>query len=82
MKLSKSAFKEILTKCEKRFPRQIGSSIDAGDSWAKFCAKNPIEFRGNINGAQYIIRVANDSYAVCVLNPSGFFKIYSFGFEK
>lgn len=61
MKLSKNALKEILTKCEKRFPRQIGASIDTGDSWAKFCAKNPIEFRGNINGAQYIIRVANDA---------------------
>lgn len=78
MKLSKSAFKEILTKCKKRFPAKVGSSIDTGDSWEKFCAKNPIEFRGDINGAKYIIRVANDAYAVCVLNPSGFFKIYSF----
>lgn len=78
MKLSKYAFNEILKKCGKRFPRQIGSSIDSGDLWNKFCAKNPIEFRGDINGAQYIIRVLNDAYAVCVLNPNGFFKIYSF----
>jgi len=30
MKLSKNAFKEILKKCEKRFPRKIGASIDTG----------------------------------------------------
>lgn len=77
MKLSKNAFKEILKKCEKRFPRKIGSSIGI-DPWIKFCAKKPIEFRGNIDGVEYIIRVANDAYAVCVLNPSGYFKIYSF----
>lgn len=82
MKLSKNAFKEILTKCEKRFPRQVGSSIDTGNAWTKFCAKKPIEFSGTINGAQYIIRVANDAYAVCVPNPSGFFKIYGFGSEN
>lgn len=78
MKLSKNAFKEILRKYEKRFPRKIGASIDAGNAWAEFCAKNPIEFRGIINGTEYIIRVSSDAYAVCILNPSGFFKIYSF----
>lgn len=78
MNLSKNAFNEILKKCKKRFPRQVGSSIDAGNSWENFCAKNPVEFSGTMNGAKYIIRVSNDAYAVCVLNPSGFFKIYSF----
>lgn len=77
MKLSKNAFKEILKKCEKRFPRQVGFSTN-GDCWHKFCAKNPIEFRGEINGAKYTLRVSNDAYAVCILNPSGCFKIYSF----
>lgn len=77
MKMSKSTFKEILDKCKKRFPRQIGVSLDR-NAWTKFCAKKPIEFRGEINGAKYIIRVSNDAYAVCVLNPMGFFKIYSF----
>lgn len=78
MKLSKSAIEEILKKCEKRFPRKIGTSIDRGNAWNKFCDKKPIEFRGEINGAQYIIRVSNDAYAICIPNPSGFFKIYSF----
>lgn len=77
MKLSKNAFKEILKKCGKRFPRQVGFSTD-GNAWRKFCAKNPIEFCGNINGVKYVIRVANDAYAICVLNPSGYFEIYSF----
>lgn len=27
---------------------------------------------------QRVVRVSNDAYAVCVLNPSGFFRIYSF----
>lgn len=77
MKLSKNAFKEIFKKCGKRFPRQVGFSTD-GNAWAKFCAKNPIEFRGEINGAKYVLRISKDAYAVCILNPSGFFKIYSF----
>lgn len=77
MKLSKNAFKEILKKCKKRFPRQVGFSTD-GNAWRKFCAKNPIEFRGEISGARYILRISRDAYAVCVLNPSGSFEIYSF----
>lgn len=77
MKLSKNAFKEILKKCEKRFPQFVGFSTDCG-VWSKFCAKNPIEFRGEINGAKYVLRIATDAYAMCVPNPSGLFKIYSF----
>lgn len=77
MKMSKRTFKEIVDKCKKRFPRQIGFSTDS-DAWAEFCAKKPIEFRGEINGAKYVIRVSSDAYAVCFLNPSGLFKIYSF----
>lgn len=68
---------EILKKCEKRFPRQVGFSTE-WSKWSKFCEENPIEFHGEINGAKYLIRVANDAYAVCILNPSGYFKIYSF----
>lgn len=82
MKLSKNALKEILRKCEKRFPRPVGASIDTGDSWAKFCAKKPIEFRGNINGAQYIIRVSNDAYAVCILIRADFLKFTVFNLKK
>lgn len=78
MKLSKNAFKEILAECERRFTAKIGTSMHNADVWTKFCEKKPVEFRGTINGVEYIIRVANDAYAVCVLNPSGFFKIYSF----
>lgn len=80
MKLSKSAFEEILKKMQKRFPVFIGTSLDgsANGVWAIFCAKKPIEFHARINSVRYIIRVANDAYAVCVPNPSGFFKVYSF----
>lgn len=77
MKLSKRAFEEIYKKCEKRFPREIGASID-GNIWNKFCEHKPIEFRGVFDGAQCIIRVSNDAYAVCFPNPIGLFKIYSF----
>ena len=82
MKLSKTALNEILKRCEKCFPTKVGTSMHNSDVWTNFCAKNPIEFRGIINGTEYIIRVANDAYAVCVLNPSGYFKVYSFDFEK
>lgn len=77
MKLSKRAFKEIFEKCKKRFPKKIGDSLNS-TAWCKFCEKKPIEFLGEINGAQYVMRVSNDAYAVCFLNPSGSFKIYSF----
>lgn len=77
MKLSKNAFREIKNKCERRFPRKVGFSTE-WSKWSKFCNKNPIEFRGIIDGAEYIIRVSSDAYAVCVPNPSGIFKIYSF----
>lgn len=82
MKLSKTALNEILKKCEKRFPAKVGTSMHNADVWAKFCEKKPIEFSGKLNGTEYIIRVSSDAYAVCIPNPSGFFKIYSFQLDK
>lgn len=77
MKLSKKSFEELLKKTEARFPRFMGTSVDNG-VWQKFCAKNPIEFCGEINGAKYILRLTTDGYAICNPNPTGSFRVYSF----
>lgn len=82
MKLSKTALNEILKKCEKCFPAKVGTSMHNADVWTKFCEQKPIEFSGELNGAKVVLRVNSDGYAVCIPNPSGFFKIYSFNFDK
>lgn len=82
MKLSKSAFKEILTKCEKRFPEKVGTSMHNADMWTNFCEKKPVEFSGELNGAKVVLRINSDGYAIHQSNSYSFFKIYGFGFEK
>ena len=82
MKLSKSAFKEILTKCKKRFPAKVGTSMHNADVWTKFCEKKPVEFSGELNGAKVVLRINLDGYAIHQSNSYSFFKIYGFGFEK
>lgn len=77
MKLSKKAFEEVYTKCKARFPRRLGNSANF-EVWQKFCAKNPVEFSGNINGVEVILRLSKDEYAVAFLNPCGMFEVFHF----
>lgn len=77
MKLSKNTLLEIIKKCEKRFPQFVGASTDFA-VWKKFCAKNPVEFRGESNGVKIILRLTNDSYAITYLNPTGNYRVYTF----
>lgn len=82
MKLSKSAFNELLNKCEKSFPEKIGTSMHDSDLWANFCAKKPIEFSCEFNGVKFLLRVNLDGYAIYQSNSSSFFKIYSFSTKE
>lgn len=77
MKLSKNTFAEVYKKCKARFPRRLGNSANF-EVWQKFCAKNPIELSGRINGVEVILRVSKDGYAVAFLNPCGSFEIFTF----
>ena len=77
MKLSKIAFEELCKKSKARFPRLLGNSANF-ELWQKFCAKNPIEFRGKMNGAEAILRLSKDGFAIALLNPAGIYKIYTF----
>lgn len=77
MELSKKSFEEILRKYEKHFPKFIGRSTDLG-VWQNFCKKNPIEFRGNLNGAVAILAITKDGYAIAFPNPAYIFSVYSF----
>ena len=77
MELSKKSFEEILKKCETRFPKFIGRSTDLG-VWQNFCKKNPIEFRGILNGADAVLKITKDGYAIAFLNPTDSFSVYSF----
>ena len=77
MNLSNAAFKELFKKCEKKFTKFAGKST-ALAVWQAFCKKNPVEFRGKLNGADVILKITKDSYAIAFLNPTGSFSIYSF----
>ena len=77
MNLSNRSFKDVLKKCESRFPKFIGRSTDLA-VWQAFCKKNPITFRGKLNGADVILKITKDSYAIAYLNPVDSFSIYSF----
>lgn len=77
MKLSNAAFKELFKKCEKKFTKFAGKSTDLA-VWQAFCKKNPIEFRGKINGAEVVLKIAKDGYAIAYLNPVDSFRVYSF----
>ena len=82
MKLSKTALNELLTKCEKRFPAKVGTSMHNADVWTKFCDKSPVEFSGELNGAKVVLRVNSDGYAIHKSNSYSFFEIHSFKFDK
>ena len=82
MKLSKTAFHELSTKCAKRFPELIGTSMHNSDLWAKFCDKRPIEFSIDVEFGRITLRVNSDGYAICDSRGYRFFKIYSFKFEE
>lgn len=77
MKLSNRSFKELFKKCEKKFTKFAGRSTDF-DVWKNFCKKNPIEFRGILNGADAVLKITKDGYAIAFLNPTDSFSIYSF----
>lgn len=77
MKLSNRTFEELYNKSKAQYPRLLGNSANF-ETWQKFCAKNPIEFHGNINGAEAVLRLSKDGYAIAFLNPCGVFKIYTF----
>lgn len=77
MELSKKAFEELYKKCKVRFSRRLGNSVNF-ELWQKFCAKNPVEFSGKINGAEVILRLSKDGYAIAFLNPCGIFEIFTF----
>lgn len=77
MELSKKSFEEILKKCETRFPKIIGKSTDLA-IWNAFCKKNPLEFRGKLNGADAVLKITKDGYAIALLNPTDSFSVYSF----
>ena len=77
MELSKKSFEEILKKYETRFPKFIGRSTDL-DVWKNFCKQNPIEFRGILNGADAVLKITKDGYAIALLNPTDSFSVYSF----
>ena len=77
MELSKKSFEELFKKYEKRFPKFIGKSTDLA-VWQAFCKKNPIEFRGILNGADAVLKTTKDGYAIAFLNPTDSFSVYSF----
>ena len=77
MNLSTRSFKELFKKCETRFTKFIGKSTDLA-VWQAFCKENPVEFRGKLNGADAILKITKDGYAIAYLNPMGSFSIYFF----
>ena len=77
MNLSNAAFKELFKKCEKNFTKFAGKSTDLA-VWQAFCKKNPVEFRGKLNGADIILKVTKDGYAIAYPNPMSSFSVYSF----
>ena len=77
MNLSNRSFNELFKKCERKFTRFAGSSTDLA-VWQAFCKKNPVEFRGKLNRADVILKIAKDGYAIAYLNPTGSFSVYSF----
>lgn len=82
MKLSKAAFHEISTKCAKRFPELIGTSMHNSDLWSEFCDKRPIEFSLDLEFGRIILRINSDGYAICEPHGYKFFRIYSFKLEE
>lgn len=77
MQLSNAAFKELFKKCEKKFTKFAGKSTDLA-VWQAFCKKNPVEFRGKLNGADVILKITKDGYAIAYPNPNDSFSVYSF----
>lgn len=77
MNLSTQSFKELFKKCEKKFTKFAGKSTDLA-VWQAFCKENPIEFRGKLNGADIILKITKDGYAIAYPNPMSSFSIYSF----
>ena len=77
MNLSNRAFSELFNKCEKKFTKFAGKSTDLA-VWQAFCKENPIEFRGKLNGADAVLKITKDGYAIAYLNPTGSFSVYSF----
>ena len=77
MKLSNRSFKELFKSCETRFPKFVGKSTDLA-IWQTFCKKNPVEFRGKLNGVDVVLKITKDGYAIAYLNPTDSFSVYSF----
>lgn len=75
MKLSNKAFKEIFEKCEKRFTKFAGRSTDL-DVWRAFCKRDSVEFRGKLDGADVILKVSEEGYAIARPNPCDGFSVY------
>lgn len=82
MKLSKTAFHELSTKCAKRFPELIGTSMHNSSLWANFCDKKPAEFILEVEFGRITLRINSDGYAICDSRGYHFFRIYSFKIEE
>lgn len=77
MNLSNRSLNELFKKCESKFTKFAGKSTDLA-VWQAFYKKNPVEFRGKLNGADIILKIAKDGYAIAYPNPMSSFSVYSF----